>query len=454
MYLPHKLRLQSVSMADPLSLAASLAGLVSLADSAFRHVYKYIRGVKGAKEEITKIAQELQSFTGILRSVQVLAQSLEEEGDTYDPAIRVHHVYYCEQTLTKIHDRMKRAAQKVEKGKSRDGLLQQLKWPFSKSETQEVLEELERHKTNMNLGIGTDSMQKMQILLSKQKKTDIIVSETRKVVRELRTEILVDAKKRRVLEFFLDTEKINPQSSLDTNIKLRHPMTGLWLTESPVFIQWLDTPGSNIWLSGIPGGGKTVLAGAAIQETLGYASQDSMIGAVFFFCDYKNEKTLDCTNIIGAIISQLARQKKEAFDLLQDYYDVLHPVDSLPKTPDPDDLRALFERMSELFDQVLVVIDGIDECGESMDEIAEMLSDIANNSGSISMAVFSRDEVGIRRQLEDTFKSITIAARSKDIDLYVRAELESLVNRGRLRVTNASLKDDIRETLVNQAQGM
>lgn len=441
-------------MADPLSLAASLAGLVSLADTVFRHVYRYVRGCMDAKEEITKIAQELQSFTGILRGVQALAQSLEEEGDTYDPSIRVHHVYYCEQTLNKIHERMKRAAQKMEKGKSKGGLVQQLKWPFSKSETKEVLEELERHKTNMNLGIATDSMQKMQLLLSKQKETDIIANETRQVVRELRTEILVDARKRRVLEFFMDTEMVNPQTSLDTNIKLRHPMTGLWLTESPVFIQWLDTPGSNIWLSGIPGGGKTVLAGAAIQETLARASSNPTIGAAFFFCDYKNEKTLESTSIVGAIASQLARQKNEAFDLLQDYYDELHPVNGLQKKADPDDLRALVGKMSELFDQVLIVVDGIDECGDTMDEIAEMLSDVASTSSIMSLAIFSRDEVGIRRQLDDTFKPIPIAARSKDIELYVRGELESLISRSRLRVTNASLKDAIREALVDQAQGM
>lgn len=441
-------------MADPLSLAASLAGLVSLCDTVFRSVYKYVRSAKEAKDEITKIAQELQSFTGILRGVQALAQSLEEDGDTYDPAIRVHHVYHCEQALNKINERMRRAAQKVEKGRSIGGLVQQLKWPFSKKETQEVLEELERHKNNMNLGIATDSMHKMQILLSKQKETDIVVTETRRVVREIHTEIVVDSKKRRVLNFFMDTSKVNPQTSLDTNIRIRHPMTGLWLTESSVFIQWLDTPGSKVWLSGIPGGGKTVLAGAAIQEALTYAAQSSAIGAAFFFCDYKNEETLKSTNVLGALASQLARQKDDAFDLLQNYYNDLHPADGLPKQADSGDLRALVGRMCELFNQVLVVVDGIDECGDSMDEVAEALADLAMTTNGISMAIFSRQDVAIARQIGDDFKPIPIEARSGDIELYVRAELESLVKRGRLRVTNASLNDDIREALVDQAQGM
>lgn len=441
-------------MADPLSLAASLAGLVSLSDSVFRHVYKYVRSAKGAKEEITKIAQELQSFTGILRSVQALAQSLEEDGDTYDPAIRVHHVYHCEQTLNRIQERMKRAVLKVEKGRSMGSLVQQLKWPFSKTETQEILEELERHKNNMNLGISTDSMHKMQILLSKQKETDIIVGETRRIVREIRTEILVDSKKTRVLDFFMDTEKVNPQTSLDTNIKIRHPMTGLWLTESPVFIQWLDTPGSKIWLSGIPGGGKSVLAGAAIQEILTCASQNPSIGAAFFFCDYKNEETLKSTNVLGALASQLARQREDVFDLLQNYYSDLHPADGLPKQADTDDLRALVGNMCEPFDRVLVVVDGIDECGDHADEVTEALSDLVMTTNGISMAIFSRHDMAINRQIGDDFKPISIEARSKDIELYVRAELESLVKRGRLRITNESLKDNIREVLVDQAQGM
>lgn len=441
-------------MADPLSLAASLAGLVSLSDSVFRHVYKYVRDAKAARDDITKIAQELQSFTGVLRSVQALAQSLEEDGDTYDPAIRVHHVYHCEQTLNKIQERMKRAVMKVEKARSIGSLVQQLKWPFSKTETQEILEELERHKNNMNLGISTDSMHKMQILLSKQNESDIVAGETRRIVRELRTEILVDSKKMRVLDFFMDTEKVNPQTSLDTNIKIRHPMTGLWLTESPVFIQWLDTPGSKVWLSGIPGGGKTVLAGAAVQEILTHASQSPFIGAAFFFCDYKNEETLKSTNVLGALASQLARQRDDVFDLLQNYYSDLHPADGLPKQADTDDLRALVGNMCERFDRVLVVVDGIDECGDNVDEVAEALSDLAMTTHGISMAIFSRHDMAINRQVGDDFKLISIEARSKDIELYVRAELESLVKRGRLRITNESLKDNIREVLVDQAQGM
>jgi hypothetical protein len=162
---------------------------------------------------------------------------------------------------------------------------------------------------------------------------------------------MVDARKGRVLELFMNTENFNLQTDLDANIKLRHPIAGLWLTESPIFVQRLDAPGSNLWLSGIPGGEKTVLAAPAIQETLTRAPPDPNIGAAFFFCDYKNEGTLRIPNIIGAMASQLARRKDEAFEILQDHYNSLHPADGLPRNADADDLRAVARKMSGFFNK-------------------------------------------------------------------------------------------------------
>ncbi len=70
-------------------------------------------------------------------------------------------------------------------------------------------------------------------------------------------------------------------------------------------------------------------------------------------------------NILGAIAIQIGKQKDAAFGLLQEYYDELHPRQGLERSPDADDLRRLINTMSELFTQVLVVVDGLDECGDS-----------------------------------------------------------------------------------------
>jgi hypothetical protein len=50
-------------MSDPLSVAASIAGLIGLVDLVFRTVYKYLRGVKDSREDIETLARELNSLS-------------------------------------------------------------------------------------------------------------------------------------------------------------------------------------------------------------------------------------------------------------------------------------------------------------------------------------------------------------------------------------------------------
>jgi len=50
-------------MADPLSISASVAGLVTLADAVFRATFRYVKAVKNAKEEISSNMSEIQELT-------------------------------------------------------------------------------------------------------------------------------------------------------------------------------------------------------------------------------------------------------------------------------------------------------------------------------------------------------------------------------------------------------
>ena len=82
-------------MADPLSMAASIAVLISLADTLFRHAYKFGRTASGAKKEIQALATEINSFSGLLRSLEALADELEAEGQAFEPALKVDHLIEC-----------------------------------------------------------------------------------------------------------------------------------------------------------------------------------------------------------------------------------------------------------------------------------------------------------------------------------------------------------------------
>lgn len=438
---------------DPLSLAASISGLVSFADTVFTRVHKYIRAAKGAKQEIQALSDEINWLAATLRSLGALASELEAEGDVFDPSLLVHLVGHCRQTLDKIETKVQTAADGIFAPSRSKVVGATLKWPFSVSETKTLLAEVSRHKATMTSALSADTMRKLQLCLTKVDKNGQHIVAIAKDIRDIKinTQIAMDSRKRRVLDFFMKT---SPQPSFETSIKLRHPMTGLWLTESARFNLWLETPGSKMWLTGIPGAGKTVLAGSAIQEAITRSSTVPDIGAGFYFCDYKNPVTQDPASILGAIASQLARQKNEAFDILQRYYDKLHPAGGLDKGLDADEVLAMVGEICDLFDQVVIVVDGLDECADQTDRVVEYLSDLSLNNPRISMALFSRHQENIRTRLQEDFYTVWIAANTDDLKLYVGAEMERRIREGRLELTSMDTKNNIIQTLVSKAQGM
>lgn len=268
-------------------------------------------------------------------------------------------------------------------------------------------------------------------------------------MRRITTRIQEDSERRKILSFF---EKVNPQKYYDASLALRHPLTGLWLLELPEFKNWLSEPASKLWLRGIPGAGKTVLAGNMIEKALRRSSINSAVA--FFFCDYRDSETLEVVNILGALVSQLARQSDAAYQLLEAYYSQLHPTTGLPKRPSVDGLKPLLADMAALYSGTSVIVDGLDECGKQLRSVIQALLPEAGTQQTMSVAILSRDEADIRRTIGDRFVELEILAHSEDLAQYVSAQIAQRLQTGRLRFNDPSLKNEIGEALIKGAGGM
>ncbi|KAI3532766.1 hypothetical protein CSPX01_13226 [Colletotrichum filicis] len=436
-------------MADPLSIAASIAGLLSLADIVFLRLSKYIKSVKNAEQEISDLCKEVNSVGGTVNMLSRLATSLEAENESSIQGFRMHHVDGCAAILSEIVNKTKKYEDKS------GGKLKKLLWPYTSSKSKEMLADLSRHKENMNLALSATSLDVLLRFLAKEEERErtatAILADVQKT-KEIALRIQEDTQRRRILSFFL---KYNPQSNYEMSVKLRHPRTGMWLERHSSFQQWLRTQGSRLWLSGIPGAGKTVLAGSIIGHALARSSDTVAVG--FFFCDYKNETTQSPVNILGGLAYQLAIQSEKAYSMLEEYYLELHPDKGLPRSPNTEDLGRTILRMFQVFDHTYIVVDGLDECGDHAEEVVEALCDIAENSDELSMALLSRDEDDIQRHLRDSekkFINIEIAAHTDDITEFLTSEIERRIRSRKLVFEDLSLKAEILESLVTGAHGM
>jgi Cdc6-like AAA superfamily ATPase len=378
------------------------------------------------------------------------------EKEAIEPNLRLHHINSCRRTLTKIHRELEKHDPAAAKHQLVQAALRSLKWPFSSSETKELLAEIGRHKATTGIALSTDNMGALFRVLSRQDDLSDGIQDIKSKFEErwaVETRIALNKERKAILDFF---RTIDPSPNHETSLKLRHPLTGLWLTEGEAFRTWLHTRNSKLWLSGIPGAGKTVLAASVIEEAIKASSPNRAVA--YFYCDYKDVRTQDPVNILGSLATQLSRQSEACFAVLHKHYLECHSEDKTSLKMDLSALGRRIHQMTSTFEDVSIIVDALDECDKNTAKVVASLVGLgSDNNGNTRTLFLSRSEHEIRQLLQEQYRHIEVAADSEDLRLYVTSEIESRtkkVGREQLRVRSRELKQHIMETLVTRADGM
>lgn len=129
-------------MAEPLSIAASIGGVIALADLVYvrlKKIGKYAKKVKHAADDVETLAAEVGLISGTLHRLSLLAQALE--GETVDPTLRMEHIQGCCRVLAKIDKLVIKAQEDLEGSSTLDALQRKFKWPFSSSAVADLMGE-------------------------------------------------------------------------------------------------------------------------------------------------------------------------------------------------------------------------------------------------------------------------------------------------------------------------
>jgi len=218
----------SKAMADPLSVAGSLAGLVTITDLVFCRAYKYWKAVKGAPAEAVALTSAIGAFSGILHNLYLLAHQLD--GESFDTTTQIHHIRSCLKTVETVE----RFLNKYGKSSSGHGMdtMKRLRWPFMEPEAKSLTIQIERHKASLNLALAADGISGLLQALSGQKDIrsdlDVIKVELRQR-READTRIAISTERQEILAWI---QIHDPRQNHEMSLNLRHPSTGLWLIES------------------------------------------------------------------------------------------------------------------------------------------------------------------------------------------------------------------------------
>jgi hypothetical protein len=105
-------------MADPLSVAGSIAGILALSGAVFRAVSSFKRFSAGAQSTVAELATQTRNLSGILQNLSLLAAALEADSPARVPStFKAQHLHSCRQTLLKIEGRLKKGKDDFGSGK-------------------------------------------------------------------------------------------------------------------------------------------------------------------------------------------------------------------------------------------------------------------------------------------------------------------------------------------------
>ena len=191
-----------------------------------------------------------------------------------------------------------------------------------------------------------------------------------------------------------------------------------------------------------------------IEHLTAFCELSEGAGITFVYCNYKESRTT--TAYISSALKQLYRTMHSLPPELQKAYKQHYKNDTQPKY---DELRNLFLAVIQQLGSVFFVVDALDECTaderKNLCEYLLSITDVTSSRNTTKLFVTSRKEPDI----EQAFKAIpTIeieaAKVDRDIELYVKAQIDQRLQNGSLSIRDMALRDKILVALTTKAGGM
>ncbi|GJD00015.1 ankyrin-2 ankyrin [Colletotrichum higginsianum] len=236
-----------------------------------------------------------------------------------------------------------------------------------------------------------------------------------------------------VLGFFL---KFDQRALLDNVLQASHALHSFGFFKNLDFEDWLDGKRSKLWITAPAGAGKTVFAGAMVRESI--LRRHNYAVVVF-----EDTRTCSPVNVLSTIAAQVGRQNEAAFNLLRTYYQELHRDKKNVQRPTSEQLTSLLREMSKCFGHIMIIVDGVDECGSDSADVVESLAALANqDGGALGLAIVSRETESIRNVLQEGFQKVDIIHSEDELQLFTATELEKRVARGIIKFDYPEMKDE------------
>ncbi|KAF6831297.1 ankyrin repeat protein [Colletotrichum plurivorum] len=204
--------------------------------------------------------------------------------------------------------------------------------------------------------------------------------------------------------------------------RIREPGTCDWVTVLPEWQSFLIGRERCLWIHGIPGAGKTVLASHLIREIekncMYTPRSEHRCFSVYYYCDFSRQQS-EAAPFLKWVLTRLCREADSVPDHLFKLFD--HGAE-----PSLSDLLESLDYALTPFDVVYLTIDAVDE-SDNRTDLLKVLRELATNSkfAKIRLLVTIREYLDIEETMGAISKKISMRNTHVDNDIrrYVLSRL-------------------------------
>lgn len=199
------------------------------------------------------------------------------------------------------------------------------------------------------------------------------------------------------------------------------PESGAWLLKHSTYVAWRsdDVPHKPVlWLSGILGAGKTILASTIIDD----CQEDDSASTAFFYCQHDDQQRTTLLSILKAIIVQLLTTDHVLLPWCYEQYVGSNQLSLFDEKMCTDMLTSILLTNDKTF----IVVDGLDECEQKERRLLIQFFNQAVSlcescdPGKLRVTFVSRDEHDIRKALHESSEiRVTSTDNGGDIKRFV-----------------------------------
>lgn len=430
-------------MADPLSVAGSVVGVVSLGIQVTQSLVDFYKSYKNRESELAGTIERLESLA---ETFQSLHKALSSRTFQPDQGGLVKNI---ETSITKCHKLIQELQDECRKynNPSPTGFRATIRvagcraaYPFRRSTLQKLDEDIGEIRANLSLALNVlqlDHTQRLQDDITEMK------------------DILELVKADHISSGLRDWLKA-PDACVDHNAACakKHLGTGLWLVKSDQFSRWLVGKNSILWLAGFAGTGKSVLCSTAVQSVLPvlrHRGYDRNIGIAFFYFTFNDDSKQSASSMIRALLLQLSSQLQDGHTELAQLHES-HRIG----TPPTSELLEYLPRLIQRFQHVYILLDALDESprnGPRSDLLQALETMRKWGVQGLHLFVTSRDEMDIRESL-DLPASHQILMRNAGIDQDIVDFIAGQLDGDQKLRKLSPYRNKIQEVLAKSAKGV